>query len=167
MGRSYTRKDYCALVSRIRALCPEIALTTDIIVGFCSETQAEYQETYDLFEEIEYHLAYIFKYSERKHTIAARKLKDDVTEEVKSERVTALIELQRDVSLKKNRAMIGKTMQVLIEGDGKRSSQQWLGRTDSGMTTIFPKTDDGLKPGCFASVLIADATVTTLYGNLV
>jgi tRNA-2-methylthio-N6-dimethylallyladenosine synthase len=166
MGRSYTRMEYRALVTRIRQLCPDITLTTDIIVGFCSETQAEYQETYDLFKEIEYDLSYIFKYSERKHTIAARKLKDDVTEEVKSERVTALIELQRGVSLKKNRALIGKTVLVLIEGDGKRSSQQWLGRTDGGMVTIFPKTDPPLKPGCLAPVLITDATVTTLYGSL-
>ena len=135
-------------------------------MGFCSETQAEFQETYDLFRDMEYHLAYIFKYSERKNTIAARKFKDDVPDEVKSERVTALIELQRDISLKKNRAMIGRTMPVLIEGDGKRSSQQWLGRTDGGLVTIFPKTDPSLNPGCLASVLITDATVTTLYGGM-
>jgi tRNA-2-methylthio-N6-dimethylallyladenosine synthase len=166
MGRSYTQKEYRGLVTRIRTLCPDITLTTDIIVGFCTETQAEYQETYDLFREMEYHLAYIFKYSERKHTIAARKLTDDVPEEVKSERVTALIELQRNISLMKNQAMIGRTIQVLIEGDGKRSSQQWLGRTDGGLVTIFPKTDSNLKPGCLVPVVITDATVTTLYGGM-
>ena len=165
MCRSYTQKEYRALITQIRALRPDITLTTDIIVGFCSESQAEYQETYDLFKEIEYDLAYVFKYSERKHTIAARKFKDDVTEEVKSERVTAIIELQRGISLKKNQAMIGKTVPVLIEGNGKRSSQQWLGRTDSGMVTIFPKSDSRLKPGCLTSVVITDATVTTLYAE--
>jgi tRNA-2-methylthio-N6-dimethylallyladenosine synthase len=84
---------------------------------------------------------------------------------VKSERVTQIIELQRAVSLKKNQAMIGKIVPVLIEGDGKRSSQQWLGRTDGGMVTIFPKTDSSLKPGSLTSVIITDATVTTLYGE--
>jgi len=166
MGRSYTQAEYRALVTRIRALCPDITLTTDIIVGFCSETQADYEETCDLYREMEYHLAYVFKYSERKHTIAARKLKDDVPETMKSERVTALIELQRDISLKKNQAMIGRTVQVLIEGDGKRSSEQWLGRTDGGMVTIFPKSDPNLKPGCLVPVLITDATVATLYGGM-
>ena len=167
MGRSYTRKEYCALVSRIRALRPDMVLTTDIIVGFCSETEADYQETCDLLNDIDYHSAYVFKYSERKNTIAARKLEDDVPEGVKSERAARLIELQRAVSLKKNRAMIGKTMEVLIEGESKRSSERWMGRTDGSIVAVFPKTDPHLKPGGLAQVLINDATVTTLYGNSV
>jgi tRNA-2-methylthio-N6-dimethylallyladenosine synthase len=165
MGRSYTRKEYCALVSRIRALWPDMVLTTDIIVGFCSETEADYQETCDLLNDIDYQSAYVFKYSERKNTIAARKLKDDVPEAVKSERAARLIELQRAVSLKKNRAMIGQTIEVLIEGESKRSSERWMGRTDGSIVTVFPKTDPHLKPGGLAQVLINDATVTTLYGE--
>ena len=167
MGRSYTRKEYCALVGRIRALWPDMVLTTDIIVGFCSETEADYQETCDLLNDIDYQSAYVFKYSERKNTIAARKLKDDVPEAVKSERAARLIELQRAVSLKKNRAMIGQTIEVLIEGESKRSSERWMGRTDGSIVTVFPKTDPHLKPGGLAQVLINDATVTTLYGESV
>ena len=179
MGRSYTRKEYCALVSRIRALRPDMVLTTDIIVGFCSETEADYQETCDLLKDIDYHSAYVFKYSERKNTIAARKLEDDVPEGVKSERAARLIELQRAVSLKKNRAMIGKTMEVLIEGESKRSSERWMGRTDGSIVAVFPKRGQAgfpsseklpvpfssLKPGDLAKVRITDATVTTLYGE--
>ncbi len=167
MGRTYTRREYCALVSRIRALWPDMVLTTDIIVGFSSETDAEYQETFDHLKDIDYHSAYVFKYSERKNTIAARKLKDDVPETVKSERATRLVELQRAISLKKNRAMIGTTMEVLIEGESKRSSERWMGRTDGSIVTVFPKTDPNLKPGGLAQVLINDATVTTLYGKSV
>ena len=165
MGRTYTRREYCALVSRIRTLWPDMVLTTDIIVGFCSETKAEYQETFDHLKDIDYHSAYVFKYSERKNTIAARKLKDDVPEAVKSERATRLVELQRAISLKKNRAMIGTTIEVLIEGESKRSSERWMGRTDGSIVTVFPKTDPNLKPGSLAQVLINDATVTTLYGE--
>ena len=181
MGRTYTRREYCALVSRIRALWPDMVLTTDIIVGFCSETEAEYQETFDHLKDIDYHSAYVFKYSERKNTIAARKLKDDVPEAVKSERATRLVELQRAISLKKNRAMIGTTMEVLIEGDSKRSSERWMGRTDGSIVTVFPKRGQAgfpsseklpvpfssLKPGDLAKVRITDATVTTLYGQSV
>jgi len=185
MGRTYTRREYCALVSRIRTLWPDMVLTTDIIVGFCSETKAEYQETFDHLKDIDYHSAYVFKYSERKNTIAARKLQDDVPEAVKSERATRLVELQRAISLKRNRAMIGKTAEVLIEGESKRSSERWMGRTDGSIVTVFPKIAQAdrlvahatvyaekspvpfssLKPGDLAKVRITDATVTTLYGE--
>jgi tRNA-2-methylthio-N6-dimethylallyladenosine synthase len=167
MDRTYTRAEYLALVDRIRARCPEIVLTTDIIAGFCSETDAEFAETEDLMRQVEYHSAYIFKYSERKNTIAARKYADDVPDDVKAARVTKLIEFQRAISLKKNREMIGKTVAVLVEGEGKRSSDQWMGRTDGNVVTVFPKTAAGLKPGSLASVRITDATITTLYGESV
>jgi tRNA-2-methylthio-N6-dimethylallyladenosine synthase len=165
MARTYTQAEYLTLIDRIRTLCPEIVLSTDIIAGFCSETEAEYQDTYALVKEVEYHSAYIFKYSERKNTIAARKFADDVPEEIKTERVTQLVDLQRAISLKKNRAMLGQQVEVLIEGDGKRSSEQWMGRTDGNIVTVFPKTDAHLKPGALAPVLITDATITTLYGK--
>lgn len=167
MDRTYTRAEYLALVDQIRTRCPEIVLTTDIIAGFCSETDAEFADTEDLIREVEYHLAYIFQYSERKNTIAARKYADDVPAGVKAARVTKLIEFQRGISLKKNREMIGKTVEVLVEGEGKRSSDQWMGRTDGNIVTVFPKTSDALKPGSLASVRITDATITTLYGEAV
>ena len=167
MDRTYTRAEYLALMERIRMRCPDIVLTTDIIAGFCSETDAEFQDTEEVIRQGEYHSAYIFKYSERKNTIAARKYADDVPDSVKSARVTQLVELQRAISQKKNREMIGKTVEILVEGDGKRSPDQWMGRTDGNIVTVFPKTDEGLKPGSLASVRITDATVTTLYAESV
>ena len=165
MARTYTRAEYLGLVERIRSLRPDMVLTTDIIAGFCSETDTEFQDTYTLMTGIEYHCAYIFKYSERKNTIAARKFKDDVLEEVKAARVTRLIDFQRAISLKKNRAMIGEVVAVLIEGDGKRTSEQWMGHTDGNLVCVFPKNNQNLKPGSLTPVLITDATVTTLYGR--
>ena len=165
MDRTYTQAEYLALVDRIRLLCPEIVLTTDIIAGFCSETDVEFADTEDLIRRVEYHSAYIFKYSERKNTIAARKYADDVPDSVKAARVTKLVELQRAISLQKNREMIGNTVEVLVEGDGKRSSDQWMGRTDGNIVTVFPKTGDGRKPGSLAPVRITDATITTLYAE--
>ncbi|MEK6694659.1 MAG: tRNA (N6-isopentenyl adenosine(37)-C2)-methylthiotransferase MiaB [Nitrospirota bacterium] len=167
MDRTYTRAEYLALVDQIRTRCPEIILTTDIIAGFCSETDEEFADTEDLLREVEYHLAYIFQYSERKNTIAARKYADDVPAGVKAARVTKLVEFQRGISLKKNREMIGKTVEVLVEGEGKRSRDQWMGRTDGNIVAVFSKTGNGLKPGSLTSVRITDATVTTLYGESV
>ena len=165
MDRTYTRVEYLALADQIRTRCPEIVLTTDIIAGFCSETDAEFMDTENLMRQAEYHSAYIFQYSERKNTIAARKYADDVPAGVKAARVTKLIGFQRGISLKKNREMIGKTVEVLVEGKGKRSSDQWMGRTDGNIVTVFPKTAAGLKPGSLVPVRITDATVTTLYGE--
>ena len=165
MDRTYTQAEYLKLVNRIRTRCPEIVLTTDIIAGFCSETDAEYVDTYDLVRHIEYHSAYIFKYSERKNTIAARKFADDVPDSVKAARVTHLVELQREISQKKNRELIGKTIAVLVESESKRSSDQWMGRTDGNIVTVFPKNGNGLKPGSLTSVRITDASATTLYGE--
>ena len=171
MDRTYTRAEYLALVDRIRTRCPEIVLTTDIIAGFCSETDAEFTDTEHLMQQVEYHSAYIFQYSERKNTIAARKYADDVPAGIKAARVTKLVEFQRGISLKKNREMIGKTVEVLVEGEGKRSSDQWMGRTDGNIVTVFPKRGlapdplSSLKPGSLTPVRITDATVTTLYGE--
>ena len=164
MNRTYTCTEYRKLVEQILTRCPQIVLTTDIIAGFCSETDDEHKETYRLLEDIRFASAYVFKYSERKHTIAARKFADDVSEQVKSERVTQLIELQRGISLAYNLGMIGEVMEILVEGEGKRADQ-WMGRTDGNIVTVFPKTHGTLKPGSLISVRIVDATVTTLYGE--
>jgi tRNA-2-methylthio-N6-dimethylallyladenosine synthase len=182
MDRTYTRADYLALVDKIRRLCQEIALTTDIIAGFCSETEADFADTEEIVREVEFHSAYTFKYSERKNTIAARKYADDVPDVVKAARVTRLVEMQRAISLKKNREMIGKTVEVLVEGEGKRSPDQWMGRTDGNIVTVFPKRgqagflsaeklpvpfSDPIKPGNLAPARIADASATTLYAEAV
>jgi len=165
MDRTYTRAEYLALVDQIRTRGPSILLTTDIIAGFCSETDEEFADTERLMRQVDYHAAYVFQYSERKHTIAARKYPDDVPASVKAARVTQLVEFQRGVSLKKNREMIGQTVAILIEGEGKRSREQWMGRTDGNIVTVCPKTSQDLTPGRLTSVRITDATVTTLYGE--
>lgn len=165
MNRNYTNREYRALVDRIRALRSDIALTTDIIAGFCSETDAEFAETYELAEEIRFHNAFIFKYSERKHTIAARKFSDDIPEPVKAERVTRLVELQRRISLEHNRSYVGATVAVLVEGSSKRSDFQCTGKTDGNITVVWDKSLISCQPGDFVAVPILDASASTLFAH--
>ncbi len=165
MGRTYSRKEYLDLVEDTRRRRADIALTTDIICGFCTETEEEFLDTYRTVQEVGYHAAFIFKYSERKNTIAARKCQDDVSERIKSNRVTRLVELQKAISLQKNRNMIGQTVQVLVEGDAKRSSDQWMGRTDTNITVVWEKHDSGTHPGDFTPIKISHVSATTLFGD--
>jgi tRNA-2-methylthio-N6-dimethylallyladenosine synthase len=165
MGRTYSRKEYLVLVDDIRRRRDDIALTTDIICGFCTETEEEFLDTYRTVQEVGYHAAFIFKYSERKNTIAARKYQDDVLERIKSNRVTRLVELQKAISLQKNRRMIGQTVQVLVEGDAKRSSDQWMGRTDTNITAVWDKRGAGTLPGDCTPIKISHASATTVFGN--
>ncbi|MEX2493785.1 MAG: tRNA (N6-isopentenyl adenosine(37)-C2)-methylthiotransferase MiaB [Nitrospirales bacterium] len=163
MGRGYTRRNYLKLVDAIRNKGP-IVLTTDLICGFCGETDEEFQDTYDLVKEMEYQAAFVFKYSERKHTIAARKYPDDIPEQVKGYRTNVIIELQKEISLKKNRGLFGKTVEVMIEGDAKKSDRQWMGHTEYNVTVVWPKGSSTHFPGELVSVTIHDATPSTLYG---
>jgi tRNA-2-methylthio-N6-dimethylallyladenosine synthase len=165
MNRSYTNRDYRALVDRIRALRSDIVLTTDIISGFCSETDVEFTETYKLTEEIRFHNAFIFKYSERKHTIAARKFIDDIPEPVKAERVTRLVDLQRRISHEQNRAYIGTTLTVLVEGSSKRSDSQSMGKTDGNITVVWEKALLPCQPGDLVAVPVRDASASTLFAH--
>lgn len=165
MGRTYSRKEYLDLVEDTRRRRANIALTTDIICGFCSETEEEFLDTYRTVQEVGYHAAFIFKYSERKNTIAARKYQDNVSERIKSDRVTRLVELQKAISLQKNRNMIGQTVQVLVEGDAKRSSDQWMGRTDTNITVVWEKRASGTHPGDFTPITISHVSATTLFGD--
>ena len=163
MGRSYTRNAYRNLVADIRKR-GDIALTTDIIAGFCTETDEAFLDTYDLVREIEFQLAYVFKYSERKHTIAWRKFQDDVPEAVKSDRVTRLYDLQRAISAANNRRLIGTDVTVLVEGNAKKSSQQWMGHTDSNVTVVWDKSAAPLALGDRATIRVDDASASTLFG---
>ncbi len=166
MGRTYTRREFLELVDTIRRANPAIALTTDIICGFPGETDEEFLDTYRAMEDIRFHAAFIFKYSERKHTIAARKFKDDVPESVKGERVARLVELQKGISLTLNKERIGRTVRVLVEGDSKRSTDQWMGRSDDNVTVVWEKRPgDGIAPGSLVDVRIDSASVTTLFGQ--
>ena len=163
MGRCYTHREYRTLVDAIRKSGP-IVLTTDLICGFCGETDEEFQDTYDLVKEVQYQAAFVFKYSERKHTIAARKYPDDIPEQVKGNRTNRLIELQKEISLQKNQALLGTTVEVMIEGDAKKSDQQWMGHTEHNVTVVWSKDDLTWAPGDLASISIQDATPSTLYG---
>jgi len=165
MNRTYNRKEYLNLVEEIRRRHNDIALTTDIICGFSSETEEEFQDTYRTVQEVSYHAAFIFKYSERKNTIAARKHPDDVPETVKSDRVTRLVELQKFISLKKNEAMIGRTVEVLVEGDAKKSSAQWMGKSDGNLTVVWEKDQAPVSPGDLVSIRVSRASATTLFGT--
>jgi tRNA-2-methylthio-N6-dimethylallyladenosine synthase len=166
MDRTYTRREYMDLVERIRAAHLGIALTTDIICGFCSESEDEFQDTLSAVEAVRFHSAFIFKYSERKNTIAARKYPDDVPEQVKGDRVGRLVEVQRRISLALNEARIGQTLSVLVEGDAKKSPSQWMGKTDDNLTVVWDKNRaTGTAPGQVRSIRIEGATAATLFGR--
>lgn len=164
MGRSYTRAEYRALAAEIRKQ-GDIILSTDIIAGFCTESHEEFLDTYDLVREIEFQSAYIFKYSERKNTIAYRKFPDDVPDAVKSERVTQLVELQRTISSRKNRQLIGTDVEVLVEGNAKKSSRQWMGHTESNVTVVWDKNALPLSLGDRITIKVEDASASTLFGS--
>ncbi|ALA58726.1 tRNA (N6-isopentenyl adenosine(37)-C2)-methylthiotransferase MiaB [Nitrospira moscoviensis] len=164
MGRTYTGAEYLALVDRIRASIPEVVLTTDIICGFCSESEEDFLETYCMMERVRFDSAYIFKYSERKNTIAARKYPDDVPEEVKGARVARLVDLQRRITLERHRGFIGRDMAVLVEGDAARSANQGMGKTDGNITVVWDKGPEPFVPGRLVTKRIVAANAATLYG---
>ncbi|MDH4086387.1 MAG: tRNA (N6-isopentenyl adenosine(37)-C2)-methylthiotransferase MiaB [Nitrospira sp.] len=165
MGRNYTGAEYLALADRIRITIPQIVLTTDIICGFCSESEEDFEATTRLVEQAQLDSAYIFKYSERKHTIAARKYADDVSDRVKGMRVAQLLETQRRTTLERNQRYIGKAMQVLVERDATRSPTQAMGKTDGNITVVWEKGTGDFRPGTLITKQIFDASAATLYGE--
>jgi tRNA-2-methylthio-N6-dimethylallyladenosine synthase len=165
MNRTYTRREYFVLVEDIRRRHGGIALTTDLICGFCSETETEFLDTYRAVQEIGFHSAFTFAYSERKNTIAARKHPDDVPAAVKSDRVTRLVELQKGISAAINQKLVGCTVEALVEGNSKRSSDQWMGRTDANVTVVWEKSEGPVRPGSLIPVKIERASATTLFGR--
>ena len=164
MGRTYTGAEYLALVERIRATIPYITLTTDIICGFSSESDQDFLDTYGMVEHVRFDAAYIFKYSERKNTIAARKFADDVADQEKGSRVSKLVDLQRRITLERNRQYIGLQLPILIERDATKSSTQGMGKTDGNITVVWDKGTDPFVPGTLVTKHIVDASAATLYG---
>ena len=164
MGRTYTAAEYLALVERIRATIPDVTLTTDIICGFCSESDRDFMDTYRLVEKVRFDSAYIFKYSERKNTIAARKYADDVADHEKGSRVSQLVDLQRRITLERNRELIGLQLPILIERDATKSATQGMGKTDGNITVVWDKGTDPFVPGALVTKRIIDASAATLYG---
>ncbi len=164
MRRDYSADDYRALINRARQICPEVSLSTDIITGFCGETEAEHQDTLSLMEEIRYDHAFMFMYSERPDTYAARKYIDDVPEETKKRRLSQIITLQNSISRQKNEQEIDRVHTVLVEGPSKRSSLQFCGRTDTNKMVIFDRGT--LQAGIYARVKITGCTSATLFGEI-
>lgn len=163
MNRGYTREWYMEKVRRIREIMPDCAITTDVITGFCSESDEEFEDTYTLVEGSRYASAFMFAYSERPNTRAAKALSDDVPEEVKKERLNRIIALQNRISLEVNQEDIGKSFEVLIEGDSKRSREEWCGRNSQNKMVVFPKMGDH-RPGDYVQVQITAASSATLRG---
>mgnify|MGYP002035422565 CR=1 FL=1 len=163
MRRGYTIGQYRTLVGKLRAAMPDLALTTDVIVGFCGESEGDFELTLDLMTEMRYDSAFMFKYSEREGTYAARKIPDDVPEEVKKQRLQRLIALQEAISLEINQETIGGRVEVLVEGPSKRSDNNY-GRSRQGKVVVFPQKAER---NSLVYVDIGEASSHTLYGNLV
>lgn len=167
MNRTYTREWYLNKVNRIREILPGCGLSTDVITGFCTENEDDHRETLSLMEYCEYDLAYMYYYSERPGTLAERRYKDDVPEEVKKSRLQEVIALHRNQSLVSMQKEVGKTVKVLIEGDSKKSDKHWAGRSDINKMVVFAKGNKNLTKGSYADVLITECTAGTLIGKLV
>lgn len=164
MNRTYTREWYIAKVNRIREILPTAGLSTDIITGFCTETEEDHQDTYTLMEYCKYDLAYMYFYSERPGTLAAKRYEDDIPEEVKKRRLQEIIDLHRIHSLESMQRDVNKTFQVLIEGNSKKSDAHWFGRTDHNKVVIFPKENYNLNKGDYVDVFVKQCTAGTLLG---
>ncbi len=165
MKRGYTREWYIDKVSRIREIIPGCAISTDIITGFCGETEEQHQDSVSLVRWADFNFAYMFFYSERPGTLAERKYEDDIPEEVKKRRLAEVIALQQANQKAGAPRHIGQLYKVLIEGNSKRSDKDFSGRSDGNDVVIFPKID-GLKPGDYVKVRITEATSATLLGNI-
>jgi len=162
MNRTYTRDQYLNLIRKIKKVVPDISLSTDIISGFPTETEDEHKTTLDLLQEVEFDGAYTFKYSPRENT-KAWQMGDDVPEEVKNRRLSEIIDVQRNISLIRNKTMIGNTVEVLVEGLSKKSDKEFCGRTDTNKMVVFPKNGDAI--GDYLGIHIERVNSATLFGT--
>jgi len=166
MNRTYDRPWYEQKVDRIYELIPDCAISSDIITGFCTETEEEHQDSLSIISYAKYSMSYMFFYSERPGTLAERKYEDDIPLAVKKRRLTEIIELQNDISRIENAKDVGKTFKVLIEGDSKKSELDFKGRNSQNKMIIFPKKD-GLKAGDYTYVKVKESNSATLKGDIV
>jgi len=165
MRRTYTNREFRDLVDEMRGAIPGLGLTTDVIVGFPTETPEEYEETRRMMEDVRFDAAFIFKYSERKGTYAQRKLPDDVAPEEKTRRIVELVELQKEITREINHSLVGTTQEVLVEEAHEKDPAKYVGRTDHFKTTVIPS--DGVAIGDVVNVRVEDAHGATLYGRVV
>jgi tRNA-2-methylthio-N6-dimethylallyladenosine synthase len=167
MNRTYTREWYIAKVNRIREIIPDCGISSDIIAGFCTETEDDHADTLDMMQRSVYDMSYMFFYSERPGTLAARRYKDDVQEEIKKRRLKEIVELQGRLSYESNKKDVGKTFKVLIEGNSKKSDADWMGRNSQNKVIVFSKENYNYKKGDYAFVRVNDFTQATLIGKVV
>ena len=165
MNRQHTREEYMALVDKIRAIIPDCALSQDMITGFPTETEEDHKDTLTLMQYVKYDFGYMFAYSERPGTLAARKMVDDIPEAVKKRRLQEVVDLQQELSMERTARFLGQVVEVLIEKASKKSDAHWSGRNSQNTTVVFPKGD--YKPGDFVNVLVTDCTSATLIGEAV
>ena len=167
MNRTYTREWYIAKVNQVKNIIPECGISSDIIAGFCTETEEDHHDTLSIMQHSKYDMRYMFIYSERPGTLAARRYKDDVPEEIKKRRLQEIVALQGKLSFESNQRDIGKSFKVLIEGDSKRSSDDWMGRNTQNKVIVFFKGNRDLKKGDYAWVKVNDCTQATLLGEII
>ncbi len=165
MNRQHTREDYIELIDNINRIIPECAISQDMIAGFCGETEEDHQDTLSLMEYVKYDFGFMFAYSERPGTPAAKKMEDDVPLEIKKRRLSEIINLQQKHGLYRMQQFIGKTVEILIEGDSKKSAEHWMGRNSQNAVAVFPKADE--KIGDLVMVQVEDCTSATLIGKRV
>lgn len=165
MNRKYTREWYLDRISEIKKQIPDCSLSTDIIAGFCDETEQDHQDTLNMMREVGYEAAFMFKYSTRPGTLAHTKFEDNVPEDLKIKRLQEIINLQQELSLISNKKDIGKTMEVMIEGFSKRSKEHQFGRNSQNKVAVFPKTN--LEKGSYVQVKITECSAATLKGFVV
>lgn len=167
MNRTYTREWYMAKVDRIREIIPDCGISSDVIAGFCTEEEKDHNDTLSIMEYSRYDFSYMFFYSERPGTLAERRYKDDIPEEVKKKRLQEIVEVQNKLSLESNKKDLGKTFRVLIEGDSKKNYKEWKGRSSQNKVIVFPKENFELKKGDYVNVKVEDCTQATLLGTII
>ena len=163
MNRGYSREWYFERIAKIKEIVPDCGLSTDIITGFCTETEEDHQDTLSLMEKVGYDFAYMFKYSERPGTAAAKKMEDDIPEEIKQRRLAEVIEIQSKSSHISNKKDLGKTFRVLVEGTSKKSDEMLQGRNPQNKVVVFPK--ENYKKGDYVDVVVNECTSATLIGT--
>lgn len=165
MNRGYSREWYLDRIAAIRRIMPDAAISSDVISGFCGETEEQHQDTLSLMNDVRYEFAYMFAYSERPKTLAERKFKDDVPDDVKKRRLAEIVDLQRKHSEERTKQGVGKVHRVLIESQSKKSATQWSGRNSQNTTVVFDK--GSYKKGDYVNVLATSCTTSTLIGEAV
>jgi tRNA-2-methylthio-N6-dimethylallyladenosine synthase len=167
MNRNYTKEWYMAKVDRIKEIMPDCGISSDIIAGFCTETEEDHKETLAVMEHSKYDMSYMFFYSERPGTLAQRRYTDDIPEDVKKRRLQEIVDLQGKLSHQSNKNDLGKTFKVLIEGNSKKTDKDWMGRSSQNKVIVFAKGNTNYQPGDYVHVKVTDCTQATLIGELI